>query len=199
MPVASPVATRLRFQDFEIDLRAGELRRSGLKVRLPEKPFQVLAALLENPGEVVSREELRQRLWPGDTFVEFDDNLNHAVKTLREALTDSAEQPRFVETLPRHGYRFIAPVEVPEVPGPDETEGAEARGRARSRWLLALALVALPGLLAVLLALNVAGLRDLLLGRIAPSEISSLAVLPLDNLSGDPDPATPTRISSPTA
>jgi TolB-like protein len=142
---------------------------------------------LENPGEVVSREELRQRLWPGDTFVEFDDNLNHAVKTLREALTDSAEQPRFVETLPRHGYRFIAPVEVPEVPGPDETEGAEARGRARSRWLLALALVALPGLLAVLLALNVAGLRDLLLGRIAPSEISSLAVLPLDNLSGDPD------------
>jgi Tol biopolymer transport system component/DNA-binding winged helix-turn-helix (wHTH) protein len=98
------------FGPFDVDLRAGELRRNGSKVRLQEQPFQILAMLLERPGEVVRREELRNRLWPADTFVDFDHGLNAAVKRLRDALGDSAENPRFVETLARRGYRFVAPV-----------------------------------------------------------------------------------------
>ena len=101
----------LRFAAFELDLAAGELRRNGRKVKLQEQPFQILAMLLERPGEVVTREEVQQRLWPGDTYVEFDRSLNTAVKRLRETLGDSASRPHFVETLPRRGYRFIAPVE----------------------------------------------------------------------------------------
>ena len=101
----------LRFAAFELDLAAGELRRNGRKVKLQEQPFQILAMLLERPGEVVTREEVQQRLWPGDTYVDFDRGLNTAVKRLREALDDSASHPRFVETLPRRGYRFIAAVE----------------------------------------------------------------------------------------
>jgi DNA-binding winged helix-turn-helix (wHTH) protein/TolB-like protein/tetratricopeptide (TPR) repeat protein len=101
----------VRFGLFELELRASELRRRGVKVRLADQPFQILQVLLEHPGEVVTRDELRQRLWPADTFVEFDLSLNSAVRKLRDALGDSAEQPRFVETLPRRGYRFIAPVE----------------------------------------------------------------------------------------
>ena len=103
----------VRFGVYEVDLRAGELRKRGRKVRLQEKPFQILAALLERPGEVVTREELHRRLWPPDTFVDFDGSLNAATNKLREALGDSAENPRFVETLPRRGYRFIGPVEKP--------------------------------------------------------------------------------------
>jgi DNA-binding winged helix-turn-helix (wHTH) protein/Tol biopolymer transport system component len=103
----------IRFGIFEIDLRAGQLRRNGLKVRLQEQPFQVLAMLLERPGEVVTREDLHARLWPADAFVDFDHGLNAAVKRLRDALGDSAENPRFVETLTRRGYRFLAPVESP--------------------------------------------------------------------------------------
>jgi len=95
---------------LEVDLKAGELRRSGSRIRLQEQPFQVLALLLENPGQVVTREELHRRLWPADTFVDFDHGLNAAVKRLRDALGDSAENPRFVETLARRGYRFVAPV-----------------------------------------------------------------------------------------
>jgi Tol biopolymer transport system component/DNA-binding winged helix-turn-helix (wHTH) protein len=98
------------FGPFEVNLRAGELRRNGSKVRLQEQPFQVLAMLLERPGDIVTREELRNRLWPADTFVDFDHGLNAAVKRLRDALGDSAENPRFVETLARRGYRFVAPV-----------------------------------------------------------------------------------------
>lgn len=101
----------IRFGIFEVDLRAGQLRRKGLKVRLQEQPFQVLAMLLDHPGEVVTREDLHARLWPADTFVDFDHGLNAAVKRLRDALGDSAENPRFVETLARRGYRFLAPVE----------------------------------------------------------------------------------------
>src|SRR5690349_10016125 len=100
----------VRFGVFEVDLRAGELRRNGSKVRLQEQPFQILAMLLERPGEIVTREELRERLWPADTFVDFDHSINAATKRLRDALQDSAENPRFVETLARRGYRFIAPV-----------------------------------------------------------------------------------------
>ena len=101
----------LRFAAFELDRAAGELRRNGRKVKLQEQPFQILAMLLERPGEVVTREEVQQRLWSGDTYVDFDRGLNTAVKRLREALGDSASHPRFVETLPRRGYRFIAAVE----------------------------------------------------------------------------------------
>jgi Tol biopolymer transport system component/DNA-binding winged helix-turn-helix (wHTH) protein len=106
----------IRFGTFEVDLRAGELRRNGFKVRLQEQPFQVLTMLLERPGEVVTREDLRARLWPSDTFVDFDHGLNAAVKRLRDALGDSADNPRFVETLARRGYRFLGPVEGPAAP-----------------------------------------------------------------------------------
>jgi DNA-binding winged helix-turn-helix (wHTH) protein/Tol biopolymer transport system component len=103
----------LRFGNFELDLRAGELRRAGVKLKLSGQPFQLLTILLEHAGEVVTREELREQLWP-DTFVDFDHNLNKAINKIREVLRDSAESPRFVETLPRRGYRFIAPVESGE-------------------------------------------------------------------------------------
>jgi len=97
----------VRFGAYEVDLRAGELRKQGLRIRLPEQPFQVLAILLEHPGEVIKREDLQKRLWPDGTFVDFEQGLNAAVKRLREALDDSAEAPRLIETLPRRGYRFI--------------------------------------------------------------------------------------------
>jgi Tol biopolymer transport system component/DNA-binding winged helix-turn-helix (wHTH) protein len=102
--------TLLRFSSFELDLRAGELRKNGLRIKLQDQPFQILALLLEKPGELVTREELRERLWPADTFVDFDHSLNSAVKKLRQALSDDPDTPRFIETLPRRGYRFIAPV-----------------------------------------------------------------------------------------
>src|SRR5712692_8933207 len=105
------VPGRLRFGVFEVDLRTGELRKRGLKVRLQEQPFQLLAILLEKPGELVTREELRQRLWTADTFVDFDHGLNKAINKVREVLSDSAANPRFIETLARRGYRFLAPVE----------------------------------------------------------------------------------------
>src|SRR5512143_1587578 len=97
----------IRFGVFEADLRAGELHKQGLRVKLQEKPFQLLAILLERPGDVVTREELREKLWPGDTFVDFDHGINIAINKLREALGDSAESPRYIETLARRGYRFI--------------------------------------------------------------------------------------------
>jgi TolB-like protein/Tfp pilus assembly protein PilF len=101
----------LRFGVFEVDLQAGELRRSGVRVRVQDQPFQVLAALLEHPGQLITREELRQRIWPADTYVDFERGLNKAVNRLREALGDPADCPKFIETLPRRGYRIIAPVE----------------------------------------------------------------------------------------
>ena len=100
----------LRFGVFEVDPAAGELRKSGARIRLQEQPFQVLVALLQNAGEVVPRDQLRQKIWPADTFVDFDHSLNTAVNKIRESLGDSASNPRFVETLARRGYRFIAPV-----------------------------------------------------------------------------------------
>jgi DNA-binding winged helix-turn-helix (wHTH) protein len=127
----------VRFGVFEVDLRAGELRRQGLRIKLQEKPFQVLAMLLEHPRAVVTREELRERLWPGDTFVDFDHSLNIAVAKLREALGDSADTPRFVETLPRRGYRFLYPVEDSGATSP------APRHWLRPRWIAVLALVLL--------------------------------------------------------
>ena len=111
MPPATN-ARLYRFGTYEVDVRSGELRKNGAKLKLQEQPFQVLAMLLERPGEVVTREELRQRLWPADTFVDFDHSLNTAINKLRDALGDAAANPRFIETLARRGYRFIAPVAV---------------------------------------------------------------------------------------
>src|ERR1700747_897614 len=103
---------RLRFGAFEIDICAGELRKHGLGIRLQEQPFQVLAVILEHPGEIVTREELQKKLWPADTFVDFDHGLNKAISKIREALNDSTESPRFVETVARCGYCFLADVRV---------------------------------------------------------------------------------------
>src|SRR5215831_10860855 len=105
-------AGRWRFGQFEIDLSTGELRKNGLRVHIQDQPLRILAALLERPGELVTREELREHLWPADTFVNFERSLNAAVAKLRQVLADSAEQPRYVETVARRGYRFIAPVEA---------------------------------------------------------------------------------------
>src|SRR5712691_2557482 len=102
---------RVCFGEFEMDEHAGELRKEGIKVRLQEQPLQILQILLEHPGEVVTREDLRKRIWPSDTFVDFDHGINNAIKRLREALGDTAETPRYVETLPRRGYRFIGKIE----------------------------------------------------------------------------------------
>jgi len=137
----------LRFRGFELDLRSGELRRHGSKINLQEQPFQVLSLLVQRAGQVVTREELRGQLWTADTFVDFEDGLNTAIKKIRTALGDSAENPQFVETLPRRGYRFIGPVEKV---GPSRESG-DPPGSAAGR---------------------------------AP--IASVAVLPLQNLSGDP-------------
>ena len=114
MEPAVPSPRLVRFETFEVDLRVGELRKAGVRLKLPGQPFQVLAILLEPPGEVVTREELQKRLWL-DTFVDVDHNLNTAINKIREVLGDSAESPRFVETLPRRGYRFIGKLE-PSVP-----------------------------------------------------------------------------------
>ena len=110
MPEASSAGKIVRFGLFEADLLSGELRKNGSRIRLQEQPFQVLTLLLERPGEMVTREDLRTKLWPADTFVDFDHSLNTAVNKLREALGDTASNPRFVQTVARRGYRFIAPV-----------------------------------------------------------------------------------------
>jgi cholera toxin transcriptional activator len=123
MPSSNREARLLRFSVFEVDLTAGELRKNGVRIRLQEQPFQVLAALLQNAGEVVTRDDLREKIWPADTFVDFDHSLNTAVNKIRESLGDSASSPRFVETLARRGYRFIAPVDGIAVtaPAPGQT------------------------------------------------------------------------------
>jgi cholera toxin transcriptional activator len=119
-----------RFGVFELDLSAGELRKSGVKLRLQEQPLQVLALLLERAGDVVTREELQQKLWPSDTFVDFDHSLNTAINKVREALGDSASSPRYVETLARRGYRFIAPVQAQTSTELASGEKASASGSA---------------------------------------------------------------------
>jgi Tol biopolymer transport system component/DNA-binding winged helix-turn-helix (wHTH) protein len=135
----NPANDFIHFGPFEVDLRAGELRRNGRKIRLQEQPFQVLAMLLENPGEIVTRDELRGRLWPADTFVDFDHGLNAAVKRLRDALGDSAENPIFVETLARRGYRFVAPINASE---PKTAPVARSRRYWRIGPLMAALLIA---------------------------------------------------------
>jgi Tol biopolymer transport system component/DNA-binding winged helix-turn-helix (wHTH) protein len=148
------MSSTIRFGIFEVDPDAGELRRQGMKVKLQEQPFQVLIVLLERPGELVSREELQKKLWPADTFVDFERGLNRGINKLREALADDAESPRFIETLPRRGYRFMAPVETAgtaiesETPLAAPTRPAEGiaiasppPGRQNWRWIAAVVLV----------------------------------------------------------
>src|SRR5216684_4261394 len=115
--VTPPVSQPVRFDVFEVDLRAGELRKHGIKIRLQEQPFLILQTLLETPGQIVTREELQKRIWPGDTFVDFDHGLHAGVNRLRQALGDAADSPRFVETVARRGYRFIGQIQAaPETP-----------------------------------------------------------------------------------
>ena len=126
MPGVQTARKVLRFEDYEVDLSAGQLYKRGVRIFLREQSFQVLASLIEHPGEVVTREELRQRLWPEDVFVDFDNNMNSAIARLREALCDSAEHPRFIETLPKRGYRFMT-----KVFEPPRTQEPKATTRAR--------------------------------------------------------------------
>jgi TolB-like protein/DNA-binding winged helix-turn-helix (wHTH) protein/Tfp pilus assembly protein PilF len=180
----------IRFGIFEVDLQAGELRRRGLKVQLQQQPFQILAMLLECPGEVVTREEIQKRLWPTDTFVDFDRGLNRATNRLRESIGDEAGNPRFIETLPRRGYRFIGQIERLDggrntaelVPGQDDAVSTNRSrhlpsfGRVRPRIGFAIAIIIL-GLLALAAWFFFLRPRD--------SAIQSVAVLPFINASSD--------------
>src|SRR5213594_3659752 len=114
MQGAHPSRGAVRFGVFQVDLRSGELRKQGVKIKLQEQPFRVLTVLLQRPGEVVTRDELRNQNWPPDTFVDFENSLNTAINKLRDALGDSADNPRFIETLPRRGYRFLVSVTSPD-------------------------------------------------------------------------------------
>lgn len=124
--MAVGISRIIHFADFTVDLRLKDLHRDGVRLKLPGQPFAVLAKLLENPGEVVTRDELRACLWQKETFVDFDHSLNVSINRLRETLCDSVEQPRFIETIPRTGYRFIGPVEV-TAPASGENETSERR------------------------------------------------------------------------
>jgi cholera toxin transcriptional activator len=132
MPVPQANSRIVRFGVFELNLSAGELRKNGVKLRLQDQPFQLLATLLERAGEVVTREELRQKLWPSDTFVDFDHSLNTAINKVREVVGDSASSPRYIETLARKGYRFIAPVQW----GAQTEVGVEPEGVTAAGQLL---------------------------------------------------------------
>jgi TolB-like protein/DNA-binding winged helix-turn-helix (wHTH) protein len=186
---------RIQFGAFELDSAAGELRKHGIKIRLQEQPFQILRQLLEHPGEVVTREELQRHIWPADTFVDFDHGLYSAVQRLRDALGDTAETPRYIETLPRRGYRFIesvstgngfdakqelAGVQTPAIVAP----GPHTPRASVGRWKLAGASVVLVSLL-ISLAIRGGNLRERLLGKPEAPAIRSIAVLPLQNLSSD--------------
>ncbi len=176
-PAPSPAV--IRFEVFEVSLQTAELRENGRRVKLQEQPFRVLAMLLERPGEMVTRDEMRRKLWPADTFVDFDHGLNSAVARLREALNDSAEMPRFIETVPRRGYRFIAHADLPASPDPSPNvpKGIFAKRRG-ARLILTLFSCGAIGL-----AAWVAWQHSY--GKNATPPIRSIAVLPLRNLSGD--------------
>ena len=168
----------IRFGVFELDPRTGELRSKGSRVKLQDQPLQILLAVLEKRGDVVTREELRAKLWPADTFVDFDHGLNAAVKRLRDTLGDTAENPRYIETLPRLGYRFIAA--TPEAPA----TGKSHTPLKQWSWLLGAASVLL--IMGALSVGDVGGVRGKLFSPSPQPQIRSLAVLPLANLSGDP-------------
>ena len=195
-PEIGPQPRIIRFATFEVDLQTRELRKSGLKLKLQGQPFEVLVMLLERPGELVGREQLRERLWPTDTFVDFDHGVNTAINRLREALGDSADNPRFIETLPRRGYRFIAPVElspraaqpalpvsvpIAETPPP----AAEETGGTPRKWKHFAWILAVVAFLGLLLVASVSDFRHRLFGETPRTPIQSIAVLPLVNLSND--------------
>ena len=171
-----PTTRFYHFEGFTLDARTGELSNSGRRTPVRDQSLQLLLALVERPGELLTREELTRRLWPADTFVDFDRGLNKVVNHLRDALGDSAEQPRFIETLPRKGYRFIATVTV-DTAAAEIAPAPPASSRQRLPVMLAIGLVvALAGLAWVWTA-----------NRSSAARISALAVQPLDNLSGDPE------------
>ncbi len=189
---SSAVSARIRFGAFEVDLASGALRRQGVRVKLQEQPFQVLVALLERPGEILSREYLRNRLWPPNVMVDFERGLNKAINRLREALGDNPENPQFIETVPQRGYRFLAEVERTNVEGANAQSVAYAQQKTalefnppvigapmmNRRRLFALA----GGVLAIpLVTLSYRRLVS------RPARIRSIAVLPLENLSRDID------------
>lgn len=191
----------VRFGVFELDLRSGELRKGPTRLKVPDQSIEILRALLEQPGELVTREQLRDRLWPADTFVDFEHGLNAAVRRLREALGDSADTPRFIETLPRRGYRFVGAIELApgagtspassdKTPPPPPAQSAfPTRLRTAGRRLAIGA--GITGVVAAALAMGlpttVSRLRQYLPLTRVPPQIESVAVLPLANLSGNPD------------
>ncbi|MGH9493692.1 MAG: winged helix-turn-helix domain-containing protein [Candidatus Sulfotelmatobacter sp.] len=187
MLATAPVSRVLRFSNFELDVRAGELRKSGVKLRLQGQPIQVLAALLNSAGQLVTRDQLRAQVWPAETFVDFDHSLHNAIARIRETLGDSAENPRYIETLPRRGYRFIGSVErvaAPEltpavtVPKLEVPVPMKAAGKPPAlRFVLWAILTLVASLLVV---------TPTLLRRSSVPTVRSIAVLPLDNFSGDP-------------
>ena len=185
--------SRVRFGVFELDLQAGELRKGGALLHLPPQPFKILALLASRPGELVTREEIRSQVWGTDTFVDFEHGLNFAIKKIRDALGDDSETPRYIQTMPRRGYRFIAPVDAvaslvldlkphPAAPAPAGRPPEASRPR---RWMVVAVAGAVVAIAAVLLALNAGKLRHRL--PAAPPRIESIAVLPLENLSRDPE------------
>jgi TolB-like protein/DNA-binding winged helix-turn-helix (wHTH) protein/Tfp pilus assembly protein PilF len=183
---------RIRAGLFEIDLGCGEVHKSGRKVPLQEQPFRVLAILLERPGEVITREELQARLWPADTFVGFDEGLNTAIRKLRVAFGDSADNPRFIETIPRRGYRFVAPVRdaIAEIPQLSENAGVAdaaaapppARPRSIQRLVVTCSVVVVLGVLVIVGYLR----RRHSSANSAGQKRIMLAVLPFQNMSNDP-------------
>jgi TolB-like protein/DNA-binding winged helix-turn-helix (wHTH) protein len=188
----------IRVGDWDLDLQSGELRKGTTATRLQEQPLQILQLLLEHPGEVVTREELRSRIWPADTFVDFDHGVYSAIKRLRDALGDSAEKPAYIQTLSRKGYRLIAPVsgkvgpaKSDAIPPPATSAtvapGIESRRKRGFLWAVLAAVAGLAVLLSALIILNPGGLREKWFGAHAASPITSLAVLPLENLSADPE------------
>ncbi|MFZ0955248.1 MAG: winged helix-turn-helix domain-containing protein [Candidatus Sulfotelmatobacter sp.] len=195
MLAAAPASRVLRFDGFELDVRAGELRKAGVRLRLQGQPIQVLAALLNSAGELVTREQLRAQVWPAETFVDFDHSLHNAIARLRETLGDSAGTPRYIETLPRRGYRFIGRVErigveesplppPPTAPSPSPSPSLDApvvAVRSGRRAIVVTALLMMVAIAAVLVLIPALSRR-----AAATPSVRSLAVLPLANFSGDP-------------
>src|SRR5882762_11107656 len=197
MNTEKPHSGPILFGAFELDLRTGELRKHGIKIKLQEQPLQILQQLLEHPGEVVTREDLQKRIWPADTFVDFDHGLYSAVQRLRDALSDTAETPRYVETLPRRGYRFIAAVnngnrsEAKVETASVEAPASVVLERPAPRRSLRIPMLVAAGIALVVLlfasACKSGSFREILLGKVAVPPIHSIAVLPLQNLSSDPN------------
>jgi TolB-like protein/DNA-binding winged helix-turn-helix (wHTH) protein/tetratricopeptide (TPR) repeat protein len=193
MPAPTSTSEVLQFGVFELDLRQAELRKQGVKIKLQEQPLKVLQLLLEHQGQIVTREQLRTHIWPANTFVEFDHGLYSAMSRLREALSDSSGTPRYIETVARRGYRFIAPINAgpsavqqrAAVVPPNIVNPPFSRRLQRSTYRLIAGLLGGAALLAFLLGFNVRGSREWMWRHSSPP-IRSMAVLPLENLSGDP-------------